>query len=740
MTWRKSFFKITMQDIKKRIWCMALFFVVQFFAFPIKALLAVQSYSSPVDSELHPWDMAHIGRIFEQGIFDIGSTIALILLIAGALVLAMSGFSYLNSKKKVDFIHSMPIKREMLFLSRYITGFFLYMLPLVLNVGICLIVSVTSNVCSIYILESALWFLLYQAIYFLLFYSTAILAIVLIGNFVASFLGIFILYSYQTMFWAIIVNFKVNFFSTYMGNVQEFRAYDPIGLFARQILSLNTGYLAYDKEGMLVRVAEESYYSTGREVGLMALLLAIIIGGLALLLFRIRKSEAAGKTLVFPKLEPFAKVALAVPAGLIGGQTLYGIAASYQKVWYVFGAAVVFLLFAAVVEIIFRQDFKGFLKHKISMLAGAGIVLVITLCFWLDALGYDSRIPKADRIESVGVSIPQIEIQQAEPERTDGFYSAELSSDSAQFFSNWIRQYVQITVNYNLDRCKITDKEAIEKVRTLAGHFVEQKGEYKKLERELSLETLSDMEQYVECQVVYRLKNGETIYRAYRMPYGEDCLAVVEPVFADKTYREVTMPIFQDDVNYSYLYTLGTFAEKTTRIARSHKKELLECYQKDREHLTFQTVWEQPASGYFCMQTTLGSQSAICNVYEGDTNTRDWLEEHEISFTVQPEDLEVHSCVINYTAEDGRYCEFELDEEQEKEEMIPCFTRYEFLSPAMQFTGNLQYAMVEYKVRQGKDSAINESNYILDDADEEDMQQDVFYIKDMPPFIQEKLR
>lgn len=44
MTWKKSFFRMTLHDMKKRGWCMALLFVVQFLAIPVSALLSVQNY------------------------------------------------------------------------------------------------------------------------------------------------------------------------------------------------------------------------------------------------------------------------------------------------------------------------------------------------------------------------------------------------------------------------------------------------------------------------------------------------------------------------------------------------------------------------------------------------------------------------------------------------------------------------------------------------------------------------
>lgn len=768
MTWQKSFFKLTLHDIKKRSWCMAIFFVAQFFALPIMALLTSQQTFGYDGEETGSFAQypSELANLFERNIFDIGSKISPILLIAGAIIMAMSGFSYLNSKRKVDFIHSMPVKRETLFLSRYTAGFFLYMLPLVVNVGIALIFSVTLKAYSIYVLKSALCFLLYQMIYFLLFYSTAILAVVLIGNFAVSFLGIGILFSYQTIFWFILVNLKMNFFQTYMRNYQNFRVYDPIGLLIRQIMSLNQNYLTWghNGNGTLVRVGEEGYYSTGGEVCLIALFVAVVTGVLALLAFRLRKSESAGKTLAFPKLEPFAKAALLLPAGLIGGLVMYGAASGYRRLWYIFGAVVVFLLVAAAVEIIFRQDFKSLLKHKISAAVGAGLILLVTLCFWLDLLGYNSRIPKASQIESIGVSIPMVEDQRTF--YTHGETPADIEyygyEHSIRYFFNLFNQYMGPgegqTLNPILYHCKITGREEIEKVRTLAGYFVKHKGELKKedlteyydtsqqwLKTALSKEeTDGDApSQYLECQVVYRLKNGKSVYRSYWMPYGEELLEVMEPVFANADYKKAAFPVFMDNTGYSYLEIQGIFASESKRISRRDEKELMECYQKDREKLTFRTVWEENLSGFFYWLNTFWVKSSVsCNVYESDINTLNWLKEHEITFQVEPEELEILSVMLCYQARDGRYVEQELESDQEKKDILPYLIPRAFVAPGAQILEPEISVMLLYKRKQENESDTTwNGEYQEGLGEEEEGLREIMYIlKEIPPFIKDKLQ
>ena len=53
----------------------------------------------------------------------------IMILIVAAVVLAASGFSYLHSKKKTDFFHSLPISREMLYTVTCLDGILYLAVP-----------------------------------------------------------------------------------------------------------------------------------------------------------------------------------------------------------------------------------------------------------------------------------------------------------------------------------------------------------------------------------------------------------------------------------------------------------------------------------------------------------------------------------------------------------------------------------------------------------------------------------
>lgn len=736
MTWKKSFFKTTLHDIGKRSWCLALIFVIQFFAIPVRALLSIQSQQSVFGNDRSIYYRDEMQRLFEGQIFNFGSGMLIFVLILSAILLAMSGYSYLNSKKKVDFIHSMPIRREALFLSRYLVGILLYMVPLLLNVGIGLLIAVYSKGFTGFVLKSALWMLLYHLVYFMLFYGTAILAIVLIGNFVVSFLGMGVLFAYQSVMAFMVKVFKSSFFATYMQEYDTSWARDPLGILIKQLDSFHNNYFQYDYAGRAVRIGKEYLYTTGWKMCLFALFGALVAGGVAFVLFRLRKSEAAGKTLVFPISEPIIKVALLLPSGIIGGMIMRTIASGYWTAWYLFGAGIGFFLAAIIIEIIFRQDFKSLFKHKVSALVGAMVIATFSLCFQLDIFGFDARIPKENKIESVGVSFPGVE-------NSDEYldeYSEILSSasDFSEFgldyqydrerFSSFFDKYSYFAnSDYILQLCRITGKEKVEKVRALASYYKENEKEFEKRadedeyyimkeygnpQEDIIFDETEEDKQWITCNVVYRLKNGKEIYRSYKFPYGKEFLEVAEPVFAEESYKLAANPALQSEKNYRYLQTNDNFVVKRISISHTDMEEIMECYRKDVMNQTFEEVFTQNLKGTFQMINSLGSSySNAYRIYEGSEYTLNWLASHGVTMDVDLNDIDVTGASIEIYGVNG-YKEIYPEEDAQLQELAKYAIREEYVAPIRKNNSGMDIqVMLQYSITSQDDNIVNDGSY-----------------------------
>lgn len=729
MTWQKSFFRTTLHDLKRRSWCVALLTLVWFFTIPVHQLLIFQSYKYDLAAgALYSKKIPVIQMLF-QSVYQFGyNQFGIIIMILASVLLALSGYSYLNSKKKVDFIHSMPIRREALFFSRYVSGILMYMIPLFINVLLGFGVAAANRGMCAKTVVMALGFLLYHLVYFMLFYGTAILAICLCGNFVVSVLGTGVLFVYHTSVMALLQLFRRTFFQTYMSaQDKEKFGFDPVGLLIRQIHSfddMDYRYYLWSEES--INTVSKNYYSVGWKAFLIGLIGVLAVTAIAFFLFRVRASENAGKSIVFRWAEPIIKVAITIPIGLFGGMVMREISmdTNYGMAWYAFGAIVFFLLLSVVMEIVFRQDFKAFFKHKVSVLVSGVIIVIVTLCFRFDLTGFNHFVPKENKIESVGISFPMIE--------SDEYSEKWLYSGAVD---RYYGTYNDVEV---LENCEITQKEDIEKVLDMAKYCVSNLSFERNLE-----EDASEQERYeaLTIQVVYRMKNGNKIYRYYDMILEDELLAAVDPAYRIAEYKYATNPDLLSEKNYRYLITMGNFARNTKMIAKDDKIELMNCLKKDILDESLYTVMQTSAIGQLFMADSFGNKTTNSFlIYDSYKNTLAYLEnlkctlEDDLSrvnvtgITIDFEDY-TGGAYEDYTvSEDYVYQEITVPQDAEKQlEILQNAVRSSYCKSEQNGIDNRFRVMIEYSVSSDKSVDAIEGYY------------EQYYLKNIPDFIKEQV-
>lgn len=672
MTSKNLFFKVCFHDFKKRIWSFACFFVVMFFAFPVHILLAAQNYKGGwLEPEKY---LPYITGYYKEIVFGFDNLALLILLVAGAVLLAMSGFSYLNSRKKVDFTHSMPIKREAMFFSRYLVGVANYLIPLALNMGIGLIIIATRGEMEASILKYAGCYLGINLVYFLLFYSVAILAIVLVGNIVVSFLGIFVFYFYQTLACYLVKVFKSWFFYTYMGAYDKLTAYDPMALLIRQVTKISNCIEYSDYGTITVIHYEETLAPMYISIGIIV---AVVIA--AMFLFKKRPSESAGKALVFPISEPIIKVAILVPCVMGGGLLMFGISYSESVSWYIFGGVISYVLLALILEMIFRLDFKAALKHKVSAIVAGVLAIVCSMLFFLDLGNFDKRLPKEEDIVSMGITFDGIGMESYYDDYYDEWGNAE---------------------NTLLQQIDLRD-EGLKAAYELATYLVENNVNTRVI-RETMLEDLNDTEEVVmelPVDVCYRLKNGREIYRTYTVPCTDEFLTLVEGVYNNENYKMEVFPIFEDDFKYDVFYYTNQFEENSVRITAEEREKILELYKEDVKTLTFSQIMEAAPIINFGLTYSRLDRSTSLNypIYESFEKTIEYLEELGVSTEIDYDKLVIHGLTVCSCGEEYKEVNYS-NLEQQREILENCdnfnrgYNRYGY-----NFVESYYEVMVDYE-------------------------------------------
>lgn len=709
MTSKNLFFKVCFHDFKKRIWSVAILFVIMFFAFPVSNMLTTQMYGSLVKNGQGVAEYAgQLQEYYIGGVFSFVNGFYIFLLIAAAVMMAVSGFAYLNSRKKVDFIHSMPIKRESLFAAKFLVGIVNYVLPLLLNVGLSFfVVLLRSNSAfktmgvTVNILAHIGWFLLMNIVYFLLFYSIAVLVMVLVGNTIIAFLGIGVFYFYQTLVSQLFVLCKRLFYDTYLGEYETIRAYDPIALLIRQIDALEDR-MVYGVFGL-----EKIQYDkalTNMFISLGIIVVAIVI---AVILMKKRASESAGKALAFKYSEPIIKIAIIGPSVVAGGLFMYLAALDYSIGWFIFGAVICFLLLAVILEMIFRLDFRGALRNKWSAFVGGGVAVLITLFFVLDLSGFDKKIPKLERIESVGISFGGIGMEDYVADRYD------------EETDTW----------YNCDVIECTELKGddLEKAYDLAQYLAKNHNDAKDgimgrgfyiIEDSFVTEEDGFILNEGSVQLCYRLKNGKEIYRNYYIYWTDEVLEYVEDIYQCEPYQQVVYPILTDENEYFYIDYLSNLEYDNYQFEGEQAKEFLELYKEELRTLTLETVLCDSPVMLFELMGKSGTESSGVRypIYESFEKTRDYMK--ELGLIEENELIDVNSIgnitIINYGEE---YREIEYKDPEEKKEILK-----NCINPELCYWSTNYKYYGEYEVS---------FNHLNEDVEE------YYYLREIPDFVKE---
>ena len=566
MTSRSLFFKYMKENTKQRIWNLALVLLLCFFAFPVTTALWSSTAFRPenLNSSL-PADLAlaQAQRDFTRDMLRMysmkGGALAFMLTIA-AVVLAASGFAYLHSKKKTDFYHSLPIRREMLYAVTCLNGF-LYMA--VAYLGFLTIAAVMIRVKGVPFDWGSLYLASVEHLcFFALVYMTAILSMLLTGNLVVGLLGTGVLFSWGPVICMTISAYFSEYFTTFYGDDSFLLALSertsPVAWYVKACMSSQPGRMA-----------------------LWAMLAAAVLFLLGMLLYRRRPSEAAGHAMAFPITEPIIRFLIAVPSSLLLGAMFHSM--MYEDGWTVFGLVCGLLLVSCIIEIIYHFDFKSLFAHKRQLLVSAVFVGVVFAIFRFDLFGYDRYLPATEKLASGGIYCDLLD-----PDATSQYHS------TVEYTEGWYGVTFDALPSSTLaDEMQISDDQGLELLHTIAAQGVHDAAQAR--DRFLrgggrSYDLEEGDEAFHNVTIARHLRNGRTVYRSYRVNVS-GVRAALESVYDLDAYKTAMYPVLSlsaDDVA-GINYKEEDECSHVKLAGADVKAALLAAYQEELKALTSET-------------------------------------------------------------------------------------------------------------------------------------------------------
>ena len=320
------------------------------------------------------------------------------------LFFAMLAFLHLTQSRATNGFHALPVRRETIFLTAYLTGLFCQLSTILVTFLLGAAVSAPLHLSFWSVTGAAMGSAMLEAVFF---YSFAVLCMVMTGQILAApvfyFVGNILVPGMEYL----LRNFAGNFLYGYSGHTDVALGFlsPPLYMYTMctevAIASIET-------------CENDSYYVTAYalERGSLMILAAYALAGLvialiALLLYRTRKSEMTGSTVAFPWATPIFKYGVAFCTAVALGQFLY---------YFLFGQyrssgndslpGTILCMVAAglvgyfVAEMLVKKSFRVFRTGAkgAAIVSLALVLLGVAMSF--DLTGYEKRVPDESEIES----------------------------------------------------------------------------------------------------------------------------------------------------------------------------------------------------------------------------------------------------------------------------------------------------------------------------------------------------
>ena len=409
-----------------------------------------------------------------------------ILFIGLALLIACVDFSYLHSRKKVDFYHSQPVSEVFRFFSRLGTS----LLCMATALGINLIVTVIYLAAKNLLTTNALHLQMYQC--FLVFlvgfamYGIAQVAVILTNNLIMSILFTIGALSYEAL---------ALLWLQELADTVCFHVYNATMFGSFHFSSIPLYFINFSR--IYVNKDLHSIFAQGDWLMILWILgLTLLAYGLGFFAYHMRRFDKETPSMAFYQIKPFIKLLLVIIMELFIYNLVYK-DRSTLIVPIIVGAVSAILLHI-ILEALFNHNLKEVLKpfNVAATTAGIGICSILLASNVYDWTHYDHYVPKESQVTEAGIS-----------------FDTTISD----------KPFGCDAVVYTKDQTGIHTIIELEK-QLIANEDHTEKNDYRYHECHFATSTNDQGEnpcEYASFYIHYKLKSGKTVKRYFDMDYNE---------------------------------------------------------------------------------------------------------------------------------------------------------------------------------------------------------------------------
>ncbi|RKD21402.1 ABC-2 type transport system permease protein [Caminicella sporogenes DSM 14501] len=503
--------RIIREDLK-RFWGIgALYFLALIFTGPIMFLI------SSNESDMINFNIERYFNIYSHG-FQITFSVIFPILLATLI------FRYIQVKSSAGMIHSFPFTRNILFNSHILSNLIIISIPVFINFIIMFLVYKGLYTGEKIVMSDVYkWFFITLLINYTVLFMTVFAGMISGVSFIQSVLSLIFLFL-------------------------------PLGLTGLVLMALDNILFGFVPEAdtfikdfafKAIPVTNQLYKEKNIMIIIWYIILLFILFFVSKYLYNKRNLETAGDSITFDILKPLFKYGVAFCTMIIGGLYFSAIGRE-SSFWLYFGFFIGAVFGYIIAEMIIEKSIWVFNKlwGLLPFIIIAGLFFAIVD---FDLIGYEKRLPKISKIESV-------------------------------YFDSYLEE-IRLKNDYGL----LHSESNIKAVRNLHKMIIDNKSEIQNMPVEESRKHIS---------IGYKLKNGKILVREYNIPkkmFNNN--PYIREIYESHEYKKRNK-IFKVDVDkISDISIYVNIINKNIVISDKDKvRELVEALKKDILNETYDEI------------------------------------------------------------------------------------------------------------------------------------------------------
>lgn len=336
------------------------------------------------------------------GYYGILSGLVPIICLLYGLLCALAVWGYLYSARSVNLMHILPIRREGLFVTNFLSGYVMLLLPFAVTGGLCIVISAVFGLFEpVGVLVTILGVLGESFFYF----SSATLAAFITGNIFAMPALYLLLHFLEAILDLLLSNFARGFIFGLSTNYTGFLEFLSPTVYLMRNVDADAQYqkTIIDYTGTYTRELLSVRLENAWLIAVYALAGAALLA-LAYALYRRRRSERAGEVVAVGWMRPFFRYGVAGLAALLGGQLIYGL--FWEDAYFKAVPLAVCMLVAGAIgyygaSMLLAKTLRVFHRSWRGLALVAAGVAVLCGCLRLDLFRAADRVPEISQIEKM---------------------------------------------------------------------------------------------------------------------------------------------------------------------------------------------------------------------------------------------------------------------------------------------------------------------------------------------------